>query len=183
MSSLEQRQILMNKIKLPFEIQILMNKTKLPVEILHNISQYDIDFKAKKVMDDLIGLMKKIHDEEENDYVAHYLLEGGAYEIEILDESIPRKNINKYLKIIEDYLKIENKNVVNNIIEGYFNININQLYDYDILNFYDSQHIIYDDCENTDFLNFLSELSYIYKQWSIDYCDDMFNNYSDIEDY
>ena len=44
MSSLEQRQILMNKIKLPFEIQILMNKTKLPVEILHNISQYDIDF-------------------------------------------------------------------------------------------------------------------------------------------
>ena len=133
---------------------------------------HDEEEKINKLIDDEHNRIK----EEENDYVAHYLLEGGAYEIEILDESIPRKNINKYLKIIEDYLKIENKNVVNNIIEGYFNIDINQLYDYDILNFYDSQHIIYDDCENTDFLNFLSELSYIYKQWSIDYCDDMFNN-------
>ena len=43
--------------------------------------------------------------EEEDDYLILLYLEGDIYELEILDESIPRKNINKHLKTIEDYLK------------------------------------------------------------------------------
>ena len=182
------------------EKQFLLNKTNLPNEILLNIFKYDIDFNAKKIMDDIDNYIQKIYheeklinsliedekiriEEEENDYVASYLLEDDNYEIEILDESIPRKNINNYLEIIEDYLKNENKDLINIIVQEYFNVNINEIYDYDILTLYYNQHINIDTCHNSKFLFFLRELYDIYLKWSINYYDDAYGNESDIEDY
>ena len=180
--------------------EILMKKTGFLPEIIENIFEYDVDFNANKVMDDLSEIIEKIHNEEkliedlieeehnrinseENDFVASILLEDGNHEIEILNQSEPRKNINKYLKIIADYFEKNNK-ITNNIIKGYFDCNIDELSDCNILNFFDSQYIKYENCKNTKFLNFLNELSYIYQQWSIDYYDYSYNNYdSDIDYY
>ena len=106
--------------------EILMKKTGLFNDILSYIFEYDVDFNANKIMDNLSEIIDKIHNEEksiedliekehnrinseENDYIAFYLLEDDNYELEILDQSEPRKNINKYLKIIADYFEKNNQ--------------------------------------------------------------------------
>ena len=175
------------------EKEILMKKINLIPEIIKKIVKFDCDFHVNKIMNDLSIIINNIHNEEkliqdliqkeynnivqEDEFLQSYLLEGDIYELEILDESEPRKNINKYLEMIVDYFE-KNKSLTNTIIKEYFELDMEELIDCDILTLCNSQYIInedfFDKCHNIKFVNFLFELNTIFTKWSIDYCDEMY---------
>jgi hypothetical protein len=155
-----------------------------------------VGYPTDKIMDDLSNIINEIHNEEKlindsinneririeeevDDFLTSYYLEDDIYELEILDDSIHRKNINKHLEFIIDYFE-KNKIIINNIIKKNFNLDMKTLYDCNIYTLYsDLSSEEFEVCSNHKFKSFLIELDEIFRKWSIDYI----NYESDYDDY
>jgi len=178
------------------KVWIFKEKSDFDKYILKEILSYDVDYQTDKLIDELSNIIDEIHNEEKlidesiknekirieeevDDFLISYYLEDDIYELEILDNSIHRKNINKHLEFIIDYCS-KNKIIINNIIKKNFKLDIETIYDCNIYTLYSNISCEeFEVCSFHKFKSFLIELDEIFNKWSIDYI----NYESDYDDY
>jgi len=166
--------------------------------ISKEILSYHVDYQTDKLMDDLSNIIDEIHNEEKlidesiknekiriqeevDDFLTSYYLENDVHELEILDNSIHRKNINKHLEFIVDYFE-KNKIIINNIIKKNFKLDIETFYDCNIYTLYTNiSSKEFEVCSYHKFKSFLIDLNYIFQKWSIDYIN--YESDCDYDDY